>query len=270
SVARVRRMAERDPRVRVLTAETAGGPAAARNRALRAARGRWVAVVDSDDLVHPDRFRQLIEAAERDGAEMVADDLLLFSDTDSETTRLFFTGALAQAPQWIDPVAYVRSNRFFGRGPALGYLKPVIRMDALRRSGVTYDERLFLTEDFDLVARLMFAGLRLRTYPQPTYFYRRRPGSLSHRLTPAQLRASLAADFELREVAPTPEVLREVERRRRSVKDALVFGEIVEALKKGRWGEALRWGAGRPRAAALLRLPVAARLNALFARRPDP
>ncbi|NEX95142.1 glycosyltransferase, partial [Caulobacter sp. 17J65-9] len=36
SVARVRRMAERDPRVRVLTAETAGGPAAARNRALRA------------------------------------------------------------------------------------------------------------------------------------------------------------------------------------------------------------------------------------------
>ena len=45
-----------DPRVRFLTAERNGGPAGARNRALAAARGRWIAVFDSDDEMAPERL----------------------------------------------------------------------------------------------------------------------------------------------------------------------------------------------------------------------
>ena len=53
------RLAATDPRVRVVSTPN-GGPAAARNTALRSARGEFVALLDSDDVMRPDYLvRQL-------------------------------------------------------------------------------------------------------------------------------------------------------------------------------------------------------------------
>ena len=41
-----------DHRIRVARLERNGGPSAAHNRALEMARGRWVAVLDADELFH--------------------------------------------------------------------------------------------------------------------------------------------------------------------------------------------------------------------------
>lgn len=54
-----------DPRVRVLTQERNGGLGHARNGAVAAARGEWVAFLDQDDIWTPDKLRRqnaLIEA----------------------------------------------------------------------------------------------------------------------------------------------------------------------------------------------------------------
>ena len=54
-----RRLAATDGRIRVLATPN-GGPAAARNTALRCARGEFVALLDSDDLIRPEYLaRQL-------------------------------------------------------------------------------------------------------------------------------------------------------------------------------------------------------------------
>jgi glycosyltransferase involved in cell wall biosynthesis len=45
-----------DPRVRVLTRPRAGGPAAARNTGVAAARGRWLTFLDDDDRYTPRRL----------------------------------------------------------------------------------------------------------------------------------------------------------------------------------------------------------------------
>src|ERR1700727_1817242 len=58
--------ARNDARLRILQLSENHGPAAARNYGLNASRGAWVAVVDSDDYIHPDRLRRLLEAAEAD------------------------------------------------------------------------------------------------------------------------------------------------------------------------------------------------------------
>ena len=50
------RIAESDPRVRVLTNAQSVGIPAARNQVLAAACGRYVAICDSDDLSRPERF----------------------------------------------------------------------------------------------------------------------------------------------------------------------------------------------------------------------
>lgn len=58
-----------DPRIRVLVPERNLGNAGARNHGIAAARGRWVALLDDDDLWYPEKLaRQLARAAETDAA----------------------------------------------------------------------------------------------------------------------------------------------------------------------------------------------------------
>jgi succinoglycan biosynthesis protein ExoO len=71
SAERVTAIASHDRRVRLLLAHRNEGPAAARNRGLDAARGRWIAVLDSDDMMHPERLSRLVAAAEQDGADII-------------------------------------------------------------------------------------------------------------------------------------------------------------------------------------------------------
>lgn len=52
----VERAAALDPRVRLIRQRKNGGPASARNSALDAAKGRWIAFLDSDDLWLPDKL----------------------------------------------------------------------------------------------------------------------------------------------------------------------------------------------------------------------
>lgn len=57
-----------DPRVRLVPADGSGGSvAAARNRGLAAASGRWVAFCDDDDLWHPSKLSGQVAEMERTG-----------------------------------------------------------------------------------------------------------------------------------------------------------------------------------------------------------
>ena len=55
-------LAQQDPRVRVLRLAERGGAPAARNRALRAARGKFVTGIDDDDEMLPGRLSSLLAA----------------------------------------------------------------------------------------------------------------------------------------------------------------------------------------------------------------
>ena len=52
-------------RIRILRNERNRGAAEARNRGVRAARGNWIAFLDSDDLWHPEKLRMQMELARR-------------------------------------------------------------------------------------------------------------------------------------------------------------------------------------------------------------
>jgi len=66
-------LAEWSPRLpcmRIIRQEN-GGLSAARNTGLNAARGRFLAFVDSDDFVEPDAYREALQAAEQNALDMV-------------------------------------------------------------------------------------------------------------------------------------------------------------------------------------------------------
>jgi glycosyltransferase involved in cell wall biosynthesis len=140
SVSIATRLMAKDPRIRLIRSERNNGPAAARNRALAVAKGEWIAVMDSDDLMHRERLATLVHAARRDGADMIADDLVIFSSDGSRRPGTLLTGHWAQSPFWVSPVEYIGLNHLYGTGPALGYLKPVFRASTLKTSAIRYDE----------------------------------------------------------------------------------------------------------------------------------
>jgi succinoglycan biosynthesis protein ExoO len=80
SLAFARDFARTDERVRIIPLEANAGPAVARNAGLAASRGRWAAILDSDDFMHPDRLERLVAEMQRTGAELCADDLIEFQE----------------------------------------------------------------------------------------------------------------------------------------------------------------------------------------------
>jgi glycosyltransferase involved in cell wall biosynthesis len=265
SIAIVTGLMAEDPRIRLVRACRTGGPAAARNKALALAQGEWVAIMDSDDLMHPNRLTTLVEAARRDTADIVADNLVEFDTKGSKPPRPLLAGRWAREPFWVEICRYIRLNDLYGPGPALGYLKPLFRKSILTGPIGYYDESLKIGEDYDLVLRLLCAGKQMRVYPLPLYFYRRHSASTSHRLNENALEALRAADERfLKQISSEDQALADaVKGRMRSVETALAFEKLLNALKARNWSAAIRIALRKPQAAALLRLPLSVRLRRL-------
>lgn len=232
SAAIARRMAQDDARVRVIVSDRNQGPAATRNLGLDAARGDWIAIVDSDDLIHPQRLSRLVAAAEAAGADMAADDLAHFGNAEARTllealspTRPALLGAVDLLAGHADP-----------RQPAYGYLKPVIRRSVL--GARRYDTALRIGEDHDLVLRLVLGGARYLLLPDPLYAYRRHPKSISHRLSVDTAAAMLAAHEGLPPI-PDPAARAAARAAGRQLRRSLRYERLVEAIKARLWVRAL-------------------------------
>jgi succinoglycan biosynthesis protein ExoO len=255
-----------DRRVRVLQQERNGGPAAARNRGLAAARGRWIAVVDGDVLMAPERLERLVARGEADGADVVADNLMIFDDAGAGTERRFIPLAEDAPARWITLADYIASGPIYARRPNLGYLKPLFRAEALR--GLRYDENLRIGEDYDLVLRLLLKGARLRLTPRALYRYRRHAASTSSVLRRENIEAMLAADRNLgpQIAAYGPAVVRLQAVRLRSLERALDFDRLIARLKARQVGPACALALTRPGVCPLLAMPIRARLGRLATR----
>ncbi|MDB5529764.1 MAG: Beta,3-glucosyltransferase [Devosia sp.] len=227
SVAIAERFMRDDPRISLIRADANGGPARSRNRGLEVARGQWIAIVDSDDIIHPERFERLLAAANYADADIIADDLLHFYEDGAQATLLLRAGQdtlfSVDAAQWV-------GAGFDGSAP-LGYLKPMIRAEVL--ADLRYDESLRIGEDYDLVLRLLLAGASMSILPEPYYLYRRHSGSISHRLSVADLEAMLISQTVMRAwLGNVPEELAQsFDRRQEQLGNGLAFEELVAAVK---------------------------------------
>ena len=80
-----------DPRIRYLKNETNSGAAVSRNRALREARGRWIAFLDSDDVWYPEKLEKQIAFME-ENAYAFSYTNYVEMDEESRDTGVFVTG----------------------------------------------------------------------------------------------------------------------------------------------------------------------------------
>jgi succinoglycan biosynthesis protein ExoO len=243
----VAELARRDPRVRLLRAEVNGGPARARNRALAAARGAWIAPLDADDTYCPRRLERLLEVALSCRADLVADNLRLIDGTSGRDLGPALPEADGGGLELVSAARFVRENLLDGF--SWGYLKPLIRRGFLERHGLRYREALRIGEDYALDLDCLLAGARLVLTREPLYHYHLTPGSISRRLESSHIRALCALNREHQAAARDrrPELAAALDQRQAMLERMLGHARFVERVKAGRVGAA---------AALLMRRPA--------------
>lgn len=266
SVQIVTRLQASDLRIRLLRSDCNRGPAAARNSAIDVATGEWIAIMDSDDLMHPERLATLLTAATRDGADIVADNLWVFFADHSRPMRPLLQGAWARDPFWVNIVDFVRSNPIYGSGPALGYLKPLIRASILKDGASRYNETLRIAEDYELIQNLLYRRSTMRVYPTALYYYRKHANSISHRWNEDALLAikSVAQRFRAEITPQQHQLVDAINARIKSIDIALAYEQLLVGIKAGNWSRAFLTSLREPRAALLLRLPLIVRIARLL------
>lgn len=177
-----------DKRLKIIKNHQNKGVSYSRNRGIREAEGKWIALLDSDDWYAPERLERLIEIAELSNGDLVADDLFLMKDSEQQ----YWSTLLTEAPQnsvsplsIIDAVKFVTSDRLSPidakRNWSLGYTKPLIRREFLLKNDIWYNESIDVGEDFILYLECLRQEAKFYLLAQPYYYYRTQVSSLSTR-----------------------------------------------------------------------------------------
>ena len=165
----LRRYAESDGRVRVIT-QGCGGVSAARNVALGHARGEYVQFVDSDDAIEPGLLAGVLEVAEPLDAQMAS---FGFSEWYAKDDVLIARELCA------DESLYGRAFSLADiQGPATGLMTPAVwhtlfRRDFLDGHGIRFHEELRTSEDLAFTYEALSCAERICLVGSRYYRYRR-------------------------------------------------------------------------------------------------
>ena len=179
-------LASRDPRVRLARLPQNGGPSAARNKGIDEARGRWLAILDADDVYKPERLQRLIGFAEQHGLDMVGDDIIYFdAQANLEVRAGNFIGS--SVPVRLTTQSYLRSCSFrlslremlLEDQRHLSLLKYVIKTGFIKSHGLRYQDKIRYGEDFVFNFEVLKAGATAMVVPEAYYVYSQQYGSVS-------------------------------------------------------------------------------------------
>ncbi|WP_375510878.1 glycosyltransferase family 2 protein [uncultured Nostoc sp.] len=233
-----------DPRLKIIVNQQNLGAAAARNRALRAAQGEWIAVLDSDDWYAPERLSKLVSLANERNADMIADDLYLIKDGETSPWSTLIQESEEPIDKifQIDIVYFVETDVYGKPGLHLGISKPLFKREFLVKHGIEYDDAIRMGQDFWINMKCLIKGARFFLEPKPYYFYRSRPGSLVHKSQLSRLNQYLNASnsFMQQEVVKkNPALMRAMSYNNSIYKKDLAYLKVVEPLKERKWLKAL-------------------------------
>jgi len=154
--------------VRVIRQQNSG-PAAARNRGVRAAVGSWVAFLDADDTWLPEKLQRQLARAQQTGTSFVY--------TDRENS-----GDCAGISRYASDVGILAEGEVYEQllgGNFITLSSVLMKRDLFLESGGFCEDRsLMAVEDWDLWLRIA-AEYKVALCPEPLVRYRFHPAGIS-------------------------------------------------------------------------------------------
>lgn len=145
-----------DSRIRVFYNDQNMGISFSRNKGNDAARGKYIAVMDSDDIAMPDRLAVSVKYLEDNPDVTVVNSIYTKTTTD-------------KVNNWV-PQKRLEILMNIGNY----YTHPsLIRRDFLIKNNIRYDEKFISSEDYDFWRQIIFAGGKLRMLNKPLMVIRR-------------------------------------------------------------------------------------------------
>jgi succinoglycan biosynthesis protein ExoO len=232
----------------VLHNERNSGPSVSRNRAIAAARGEWIAILDADDSWFPERLERML--ADAGDADVVSDDLYTVRGALFKPEEPVLRSMLQEAgfkitrPRRLDIYDLVRYE--------LALLKPIIRRSFLGRHELSYDPTLLRAHDFYLYFDILAQGGRWLQLPEGYYLYYKH-GRAAQDKDQRVKRTTLTETVESnRSLLNHPAAVGDkaliaaLERRIQKAQRRIVFATAQDAVRQRRFADLARWLVGNP------------------------
>lgn len=158
-----------DPRFLILRQDRNLGPAAARNRAIRAATSDYVSLLDSDDAWTLDRNQNVVSVIREKDPDIVADNLFLF---DYHANTVFGLGfPMVNRLSHLTPEFFVKYDNQRYSTFSMVHIQPYIKRSFLIENSISYDESRRVGEDFKFQIECLLKSKNAYIIPNPGYIY---------------------------------------------------------------------------------------------------
>lgn len=254
-----------DSRVRLIRNLENGGVSYTRNVAIGEARGEYLVILDSDDLMAPNRLEIFNRYLESGPSDLIFDDLLYVRNGHS-VAGLTAYSARSLRPSDLDAMGY---SEFVQKD--LGILQGMVRRGFLTEHSISYANGHSHGEDFLFYSEIFLSGGDVRFIPEALYVYCQRDASLATSVSTAYYEGFIDSTrlvlnkYESSIRGSSYERLLKARLRRQTT--ALGSYQATSMLKRGDIGSALSYLIRHPTIGIALGSQMTRRVSAMVPRR---